>query len=64
MTEFKAQLDKRHLKVRGITTDGSALYPKVLKKLWPGVPHQSCVFHILKEIVKAYPPPEKKKGEK
>src|SRR6266480_203243 len=34
LEEFKRQLDKRHLKVRGITTDGSALYPKVLKKLW------------------------------
>jgi transposase-like protein len=53
LTEFKAELDKRHLKVRGITTDGSALYPKALKKLWPGVPHQSCRFHILMEIAKA-----------
>jgi Transposase len=53
LTEFKAQLDKRQLKVRGITTDGSALYPKALKKLWPGVRHQSCQFHILMEITKA-----------
>src|SRR5207302_8085399 len=36
-----------------ITTDGSALYPKVLKKLWPDEPHQSCVFHVKKEIVQA-----------
>jgi hypothetical protein len=53
LTEFKGQLDQRHLKVRGITTDGSALYPKVLKKLWPKVPHQSCQFHIVMEITKA-----------
>jgi hypothetical protein len=53
LQEFKAQLDKRGLKVRGITTDGSPLYPKVLKELWPNVPHQSCVFHVLMEIVKA-----------
>jgi hypothetical protein len=53
LSEFKAQLDKRGLKVRGITTDGSPLYPKVLKKLWPNVSHQVCRFHILMEITKA-----------
>jgi hypothetical protein len=46
-------LDRRGLKVRGITTDGSSLYPKVLKKLWPGTPHQVCRFHVLMEITKA-----------
>jgi hypothetical protein len=51
--QFKEQLDQRGLKVRSITTDGSSLYPKVLKKLWPDVPHQSCQFHILMEITKA-----------
>ncbi len=35
LTEFKGQLDQRGLSVRGITTDGSSLYPKVLKELWP-----------------------------
>jgi hypothetical protein len=53
LREFKGQLDIRGLKVLGITTDGSPLYPKVLKKLWPDVPHQSCRFHILTEITKA-----------
>jgi hypothetical protein len=53
LTEFKGQLDKRGLKVRGITTDGSPLYPKVLKELWPDAPHQICEFHVLKEITKA-----------
>jgi hypothetical protein len=53
LREFKAQLDQRGLSVRGITTDGSSLYPKVLKKLWPGVPHQRCRFHVVKEIVRA-----------
>jgi Transposase len=53
LTEFKAHLDKRGLAVWGITTDGSALYPKILKELWPEVPHQLCRFHVLKEIVKA-----------
>jgi hypothetical protein len=53
LSEFKAQLDKRGLSVRGLTTDGSSLYPKVFKELWPDVPHQLCEFHILKEITKA-----------
>jgi hypothetical protein len=53
LKEFKGQLDERSLAVRGVTTDGSSLYPKVLKELWPDVPHQLCVFHVLKEITKA-----------
>jgi hypothetical protein len=53
LNEFKGQLEGRGLKARGITTDGSSLYPKVLKELWPGVPHQICEFHVLKEITKA-----------
>jgi hypothetical protein len=53
LREFKGHLEKRGRGVRGITTDGSQLYPKVLGELWPGVPHQLCEFHVLKEINKA-----------
>jgi transposase-like protein len=53
LTEFKGQLDRRGLSVRGITTDGSSLYPKVLKELWPAARHQICEFHVLREITKA-----------
>jgi Transposase len=53
LSEFKAQLDKRGRSVRGLTTDGSTLYPEVFKELWPDVPHQVCEFHVLKEITKA-----------
>jgi hypothetical protein len=53
LKEFKGQLDKRGLAVRGVTTDGSSLYPKVVKKLWPDAPHQSCEFHAIKEINQA-----------
>src|SRR5271166_300590 len=53
LAEFKGQLDKRGLSVCGITTDGSWLYPKVLKLLWPEVPHQICEFHVIKDIIKA-----------
>ena len=51
--EFKAQLDARGLKVLGITTDGSPLYPVVIKGLFPGAKHQVCEFHVLQEITKA-----------
>lgn len=53
LAEFKTQLDQRGLVVRGITTDGSNLYPKALAELWPGVRHQLCRFHVLKEITQA-----------
>jgi hypothetical protein len=53
LNAFKAQLDRRGLSVRGVTTDGSSLYPKVLKKLWPEARHQLCTFHVIKEIIKA-----------
>jgi hypothetical protein len=35
-----------------VTTDGSALYPEPLAEVFPGVPHQVCEFHILKDLVK------------
>jgi hypothetical protein len=53
LKQFKGQLDKRGLKVLGITTDGSSLYPVVLKELWPDARHQLCEFHVIKEITKA-----------
>jgi hypothetical protein len=46
---FKAQLDDRGLVVFGITTDGSSLYPAVLKELWPEAPQQICTFPVRKE---------------
>ena len=47
---FRKELDKRGLKVCGITTDGSPLYPKPLALLFNGVPHQICSFHVIKEL--------------
>jgi hypothetical protein len=51
--DFKARLDVRNLRVWGITTDGSNLYPVPLEAVFPDVPHQICEFHVLKEITKA-----------
>ena len=50
---FKAHLDARGLRVLGITTDGSSLYPVVLQALFPEARHQVCEFPVLKEIPQA-----------
>ncbi len=39
--------------VQGITTDASPLYPLPLSLLFPGIRHQICEFHVLKENNKA-----------
>src|SRR3954471_625409 len=33
-----------------VVTDGSALYPAVLKEVWPSARHQLCVFHVLQDV--------------
>jgi Transposase len=33
-----------------VVTDGSNLYPAVLKKVWPTARHQLCIFHVLQDI--------------
>jgi hypothetical protein len=53
LADFKTRLGARGLSVRGVTTDGSSLYPEPLRQLWPGIPHQVCRFHVLKEVVRA-----------
>jgi hypothetical protein len=50
---FRKQLDGRGLKVQGITTDGSSLYPGPLALVFNGVPHQVCSFHVIKELTAA-----------
>jgi Transposase len=50
---FHAALSARGLTLKGITTDGSALYPEPIAKVFGDVPHQLCTFHVLKEVTKA-----------
>ena len=50
---FKTLLQARGLSLKGITTDGSALYPEVLAQVFPGVRHQVCEFHVLMDITQA-----------
>lgn len=49
---FGKELNQRGLTLLGVTTDGSPLYPEPLAEIFPGVPHQVCQFHVLKEITK------------
>jgi hypothetical protein len=53
LSRFRTILDQRKLALSGITTDGSPLYPEPLNLLFPGIPHQICEFHVIKEITKA-----------
>jgi hypothetical protein len=50
---FHSALEQRGLTLRGITTDGSALYPEPISKVFGDVPHQLCEFHVIKELTKA-----------
>lgn len=50
---FHSALEQRELTLRGITTDGSALYPEPISKVFGDVPHQLCEFHVIKELTKA-----------
>jgi len=50
---FKAELDKRGLKLNGITTDGSPLYPTPIAAVFGAVSHQVCEFHVIAELNKA-----------
>jgi Transposase len=50
---FHRALTARGLTLRGITTDGSALYPEPIAEVFGEVPHQLCTFHIVREVTKA-----------
>jgi Transposase len=53
LARLNDHLVARGQSVRGITTDGSALYPRPLGVLFGDAPHQVCEFHIKKELTKA-----------
>ena len=50
---FQDALQTRGLSLRGITTDGSPLYPAAIAEVFGAVPHQVCEFHVLAELNKA-----------
>lgn len=53
LDDFKQELDARGLVLRGITTDGSALYPQPIALVFGTVSHQICRFHVIKELTHA-----------
>lgn len=50
---FRMALRLRSLKLLGITTDASPLYPKPLLEVFAEIPHQICEFHVIKELTRA-----------
>jgi len=50
---FEQALAARNLKVAGITTDASPLYPKPILEVFGPIPHQVCQFHVIAELTKA-----------
>src|SRR6266478_8171659 len=49
---LKTALDERNVTFKGITTDGSALYPEPIRTVFGDVPHQLCTFHVIKDLTK------------
>ena len=45
-------LGERDLPRKGITTDGSSLYPEPIREVFGKVPHQLCPFHVIAALVK------------
>ena len=52
LRRLQGALDARALALKGITTDGSALYPAPIREVFGEVPHQLCTFHSIAEWVK------------
>ena len=50
---FQAILQARHLTLKGMTTDGSPLYPTPIATVFGDVPHQLCEFHLLADLSRA-----------
>jgi len=50
---FSEALAARGLVLKGITTDGSPLYPVPIKEVFGTIPHQVCEFHVIAELTKA-----------
>jgi len=50
---FQSLLEDRGLELKGITTDGSNLYPEPISTVFGKLPHQICEFHVIKELTKA-----------
>jgi Transposase len=52
MGRFLGNLKQHGLEPKVVITDGSSLYPTLLRTLWPDAEHQLCVFHVLQDVNK------------
>lgn len=52
MERFLGNLRNWGLQPKAIVTDGSPLYPKLIRALWPKAEHQLCVFHVMQDLNK------------
>jgi hypothetical protein len=52
MRRFLRMLQYWGFEPKVVVTDGSNLYPAVLKEVWPSAKHQLCVFHVLQDVTK------------
>jgi Transposase len=50
MRRFLRMLQYWGFEPKVVVTDGSNLYPAVLKEIWPAAKHQLCVFHVLQDV--------------
>lgn len=51
--KFQSLLKERALELKGVTTDGSNLYPEPISTVFGDVPHQVCEFHVIQELTQA-----------
>ena len=51
--KFRGFLQQRGLRLRGITTDASPLYPVPIAEIFGDALHQVCEFHTIAELTKA-----------
>ena len=52
LKEVKAQLDQLEVAVTGVISDGEETIGSAVAFVFPGVPHQLCQFHYLKDATK------------
>jgi transposase len=50
---FLTRLKAAGVEPEQVITDGSALYPTVLSKVWPSAVHQLCLFHETRRVTRA-----------
>lgn len=51
--EFLTRLRDAGIAPAEVVTDGSALYPEVIAKVWPQAAHQLCLFHETRRLLRA-----------